>query len=117
MIGMTNYITMTDMIDITGVEPDIVSNFDDYITKAQTEFELRVRTFTGEENDYDIAKRAVAFLTEYYIRRYKKEIEYAKVALEEYLRLVKELNADITPETENYFDPNYVSITQDDLDD
>ena len=114
---MANYITMTEMVDFTGIHQDEVGLFDKYIEHAQEEFEGKVWTFDGTETNYKRAQRAVAFLTAYYIRRSKKEVEFAKTDLEEYNRIVKGILGDATPESTTHFHGYMTSITQGDLSD
>lgn len=114
---MTNYITMTEMVEFTGINPDEIDLFDNYITNAQAEFEGKVWSFDGTETNYKTAQRAVAFLTAYYIRKFKHETEFAKTDLEEYLRLINSILGDATPESTTYFHGYVTSLNQGDLSD
>lgn len=115
---MTNYITMTDMTTFTGLSEDDVELFGTYITEAQLEFTIRTgKTYDGTENNYKMVQRAVAFLTAYYIRIHRQEIEYGKEILKEYDRLIKMIMMDNTPESQAYWSPVIQSITQEDMGD
>lgn len=115
---MAFMVTATDIKTNTGLIDGDVDSFDSYITEATKEFEMRVnRVFSDDEDDYKLAQRAVSFLTAYYIRMHRQEIEYAKALLEEYHRLLKLLIRDMTPDTQNYWEPQIEAVTQEDLGD
>lgn len=115
---MANYITMSEMIEMTGLDIDAVDSFTSYITNAQVEFERRcLRTFDGTEDDYSIAQRALAFLVAYYIRLHRQETEYAEAELKEYNRLLKLVMIDKTPDRQSFWEPQVQTITQDDMGD
>lgn len=115
---MANYITMTEMTTFTGLSDEDVELFSTYITDAQVEFERRcLRTFDGTESDYKMAQRALAFLTAYYIRLHRQEIEYAKEMLKEYERLLKAIMIDKTPDKQSFWQPTIQTITQEDMGD
>lgn len=115
---MANYITMSEMVRLTGLDVNSVGSFTDYITDAQVEFERRCnRTFDGTETDYKVAQRALAFLVAYYIRLHRQETEYAESELKEYNRLLKMIMIDKTPEKQSFWDPEIQSITQEDMGD
>jgi len=103
---MANYISITEMIAFTGLSEEDVELFDTYITEAQLEFTIRTgKEYDGTENNYKMVQRAVAFLTAYYIRVHRQELEYAKEILKEYDRLIKMIMRDTTPENQTYWSP------------
>lgn len=115
---MVNYITITEMTAFTGLSEEDVDLFDTYITEAQLEFTIRVgKEYTGAENDYKLVQRAVAFLTAYYIRIHRQEVEYSKEIMTEYNRLIKMIMRDNTPETQAFWTPVIKSITQENIGD
>jgi len=115
---MANYITITEMTTFTGLSEEDVDLFSTYITEAQTEFEIRVgKSYTGTENDYKLVQRAVAFLTAYYIRLHRQELEYGKEILKEYHRLIKMIMHDATPDKQSFWEPQVQAITQEDMGD
>lgn len=109
------YITAQELNEIANITGDDV-NFDAIIIRAQKELETRLGdTFTVADSDFILIKRALAFLTAYYIRLERKENEYAKEELKEYERLVKILAMDNTPEKQEYWEPSLKVINQEDL--
>lgn len=105
-------------MELTGLDIDSVADYSGYISRAQKEFELRTqRVFDGEEDDYQLAQRAVAFLTAYYIRLHRQEVEFAKTELIEYHRLIKHLMLDVVPEKQIFWQPVINSVEQSDLGD
>lgn len=98
---MANYITPAELKEIAGVSIEDTKNILTKISDAQTELELQLRkTFEGTENDYKLVQRALAFLTAYYIRLQKKEIDYAERMLTSYVRIVDTLKEDYRKQEE-----------------
>lgn len=84
---------MLEQITNLGIERiDSHINVSAFMSQAQKEFEYEVgRTFNGSETDYNIAQRAVAYLTAYYIRKMREEIDYAESNLRDYKRYLNML--------------------------
>lgn len=110
-----SYITAQNLEEITNITATDV-NLDAIITRAQKELETRLGdTFTNADSDYILIQRALAFLTAYYIRLERKEVEYAKEELKEYERLIKILAQDNEPDKQEYWEPSLKVINQEDL--
>ena len=110
-----SYITAQELNEIAGITGDDI-NFDAIITRAQKELDTRLgKTFAGTETNYILIKRALAFLTAYYVRLERKEIEYAKETIKEYDRLIKILAMDNEPEKQEYWEPTMKFVNQQDL--
>jgi len=112
-------IDMTKVLRYSSLQKEDVEGFNYYIDDAQQCFFKDIRrTFNGTEDDILLAKRAIAILTAYYIRRHRGEIDYAKVELEEYDRMLKKFIYDADKKTSyHYFQPRISVVTQEDIGD
>jgi len=113
-------LTVADVEDYTGIDliNEEISKVNTAITNAKTEIQNRTsRTFADTDSDIITIRRAVSFLTAFYIRTKNKEIEMAKTDLGNYHREFKEFHGDITPETKSIFRPKLGVVTNADLDD
>ena len=97
---MTQQLSITELERMTGIDltnknlNDINTN----INEAQSELERKTsRTFSATDSDINTVKRAIAFLTEFYIRTTNRENDQAKTALSNYYREVTEFHNDPTP--------------------
>lgn len=113
-------LTVANVEDYTGIDliNENISKISVAITNATTEVQNRTdRTFSDTDSDIITIRRAVSFLTSFYVRTKNKEIELAKTDLSNYHRELKEFHGDITPETKSIFRPKISVVTNENLDD
>ena len=117
---MANLITTTELTENTGIDLENTSMtfINTQIINAQDEIERRTsRTLVASDSDILTIKRAISFLTSYYIRVNRKEITMAKADLANYYRELKEFHGDVTPKTRSSWRPKISVLNDEDLDD
>ncbi len=114
VINMAFTLTTINVHDETGIdlEGEDINKVASFITKATTEVQNRTsREFDDDDSDITTVKRAISFLTSYYIRRKNKESSMAKMDLADYYRELKEFHGDITPKERNAWTPKISVLT------